>query len=199
MPSCLRTVLAPPSQPTMYAARIVSGPESVCERRRDAARVLDERRHLAAEANGQFGTRLGDRSQQRFERVLRDQLIGFERAAVVVGRDRRLGGRHRRIWQMHDRFGSAHRIRQEHVHRRFARQACVAHGLGDAQAAEDLHRAGVAALHLRELNRCRVALDQRRAHAALREIEREREADRPGADDENLRILHVRHLGRPGW
>ena len=55
---------------------------------------------------------------------------------------------------------------------------------GDAQAAIDLHRAPVAALHLGQLAGRRVAFDQRAAHTTLAEVERQRQPNRPGADDQ---------------
>ena len=63
--------------------------------------------------------------------------------------------------------------------------------LGEAHAAEDFHGARVAALHLRQALRRVLALDQRAAHAAPAEIEREGEPDRSGADDQNLGV-HAR-------
>ena len=69
---------------------------------------------------------------------------------------------------------------------RVARQAGIADFFGNAQAAVDFHGAGVAALHFRELDCSFVALDQRAAHAALAEVERQRQADRPGADDQDI-------------
>ena len=87
MPSCLRTGLAPPSQPTRYCARISSVlPLERLDLRGDAGRVLLERQELAAEAHIDRRDRLGDRFQQRLERVLRDQLIGLERHRAVIGR-----------------------------------------------------------------------------------------------------------------
>src|SRR6267143_3191565 len=49
--------------------------------------ILRERRQFAAEAHFHIRERLYNRSEQRFERVLRDQLIRLERPSIVVSRD----------------------------------------------------------------------------------------------------------------
>ena len=91
---------------------------------------------------------------------------------------------------MHERR-TRHGERQKNVHRRGARQAGIAHLFGDAQAAVDLHGSGVAALHLRKLDRGFVALDQRATHAAAAQIKSESEADGSRADDEDLGLHHA--------
>ena len=80
------------------------------------------------------------------------------------------------------------RAHDVHVHRHVRRQAGGAHFRREAHAAEDLHGARVAALHLRQELRLGLALDERAAHAALAEVDGEREPDRPGADDQNFGI-----------
>ena len=52
----------------------------------------------------------------------------------------------------------------------------------------DLHGAGVAPLHLRQKLRRVLLLDQRAAHAAAAKIDGEREPDRAGADNDDLRV-----------
>ena len=56
----------------------------------------------------------------------------------------------------------------------------------EAQPPKDLHGAGVAALHLGQELRRFLLFDQNTANAAPAEIERQGQADRTGADDENL-------------
>ena len=63
-----------------------------------------------------------------------------------------------------------HGERQENVHRRVTRQACIAHAFGNPQAPVDLHGSGVAALHFRKVNCGFVALDQRATHAAATQV-----------------------------
>ena len=58
----------------------------------------------------------------------------------------------------------------------------------EAEPAVDFHGAGVAALHLGQELRRLFLLEEGAAHAALAEIDGERQADRAGADDENLCI-----------
>ena len=106
MPSCVRTVLEPPSQPTRYAAR---SPRCEPSRLRTGAVttavVLRERHELAAVAHRDARQRFGDRFQQRLERVLRDELIGLERQRAVVAsrRSAPCASRDRRIRQMQQR------------------------------------------------------------------------------------------------
>ena len=79
-----------------------------------------------------------------------------------------------------------HRADDEDVHRHIRTQTGGAHARGDPHAAEDLHGARVATLHLRQELRCGLALDERAAHAALAEVDREDEPDRPRADNDNV-------------
>ena len=67
----------------------------------------------------------------------------------------------------------------------------VAHDLHDPETAEHLHRArrDVVAFHARHLTR-RIALGDDDVDAARRKIERQRRADRPAADDQNLCAHH---------
>ena len=52
----------------------------------------------------------------------------------------------------------------------------------------DFHGAGVAPLHLRQELRRVLLLEQNAAHAAAAKIDRQRKPDRPGADDDDLRV-----------
>src|SRR5690348_3297131 len=60
--------------------------------------------------------------------------------------------------------------------------------LRQPQAAEDLHSARIAALHLRPGARREVALDQNRAHAATRQLKRQGEANGASADDAHVEV-----------
>ena len=126
--------------------------------------------------------------EQRLKRVLRDDLIGLERhRAVGGGVPPGLGLRHGRMGHLEQR--RPHQVEQQiGVHRPVRRIARRAHGLGEAEAAENLHRPRIAALHFRIAERRVVLLDQRAADAAPAEIDGERQADRPGPDDEHLGI-----------
>ena len=157
-----------------------------------ASCVKDEQ--FTAEAHRDVRHLLGDRFQQRLERVLRDDLIGLERqGAIVEACDLGLAGRDRRIGQMQDR-----RIDKagddEDVHRHVAEAAGRAYFLGQPHAAEDLHGARVAALHLGPLpagRRCArraCTVTPRRA----RSIARVRPTG-PAADDQHIGIVRVVH------
>ena len=74
------------------------------------------------------------------------------------------------------------------VHRHVRRQARGAHFRREAHAAEDLHGARVAALHLRQELRLGLALDQRAAHAAPAELDGEHQPHRSRADDQDFGI-----------
>ena len=78
----------------------------------------------------------------------------------------------------------------EHVHRAFGRQAGGADAVGEPHATVDFHGAGVAPFHLGQELRGLLLLDQRAAHAAHAEIDGERQAHWPSADDQNVRIHH---------
>src|SRR3989442_10378888 len=131
---------------------------------------------------------LGDRLQQRLQRVLRDELVRFQgHAPVAAGAD--LGARplHRRVGQVQE-WGLGQRQDDEHVHRNVVAQAGGADLVDDSHAPEDFHGARIASLHLRQELRRFLLLDQRAAHAAPAEIDGERKTDRTAADDERLRV-----------
>ena len=153
-----------------------------------AVRLLGEGHEFMAELHRDVRDRLRHRLEQRLERVLRDDLIGLERQrAVRGGVAPGLGLRHRGMRHLEQR--RPHQVEQQiGVHRPVRRIAGGADRLGNAEAAENLHRPRIAALHLRVAERRVVLLDQRAADAALAEIDGERQSDRPGPDDEHLRI-----------
>ena len=74
----------------------------------------------------------------------------------------------------------------EHIHGSVFVQARGANVLHDAHAAEDLHGARVAALHLGEESRLGLLFDEDGAYAATAEIEREDQPHRACADDNYL-------------
>jgi len=124
--------------------------------------------------------------EQRLQRVLGDDLIGLERQGAVVGDgDARLGLRHRRERQLHQRR-FRHREDEVVVHRPIRGIAGIADGLRQPQATEHLHGPRIAALHLGVAERRFVLLDQDAADAAAAEIDRQGEADRAGADNQDL-------------
>ena len=166
-------------------------PSARSHRGRDAASILLVRDIFGRPAQRDRRQGLGLALEQRLQRVLRDQLIGLERgAAVGGGADRRLGLGDGRVGVARQR-----RLREiEHdinVHRHVAAQAGSADLLGEPHAPVHLHGAGVDALHLRQERRRVLLLHQDRANAALAEIDGERQADRPCANNENLRIVQT--------
>src|SRR5580704_13176902 len=78
------------------------------------------------------------------------------------------------------------------VHRPVRRISRSAHGIGESEATENLHRSRIAALHFWVAERRIVLLDHDAADAALAEIDAEREADGAGPNDENFRV-HTSH------
>ncbi len=154
---------------------------------RDASLVLIERQELVSVAQRDTWQRLDLLFEQRFERVLRNQLIGLERLRAVIMRlDRRPRLVDRGVMLAQQR-GFIHRQDNKDIHRDVRAQARGADLVRNSKAAEDLHGAGVAALHLGQELRRFLLLDQNAANAAPAEIVRQSEADRTGADDENLR------------
>src|SRR5207302_6088655 len=67
-------------------------------------------------------------------------------------------------------------------------QPGVADLAGEPHASENLHAARIHALHLGQELRRFLLLDERTAHAAQAEIDRKREADRAGTNDEDLGV-----------
>ena len=127
---------------------------------------------------------------------MRNQLVRLEQASVIVRGNLSGGRRYRWARQMGEgRIG--HGERQKNVHGRIARKAGIAYAFGDAQATIDFHRAGVAALHLRKLNRGCVALNQRAAHAAAAQVKSKREAYWSRANNEDLSLHHARYYFLP--
>ena len=160
------------------------------QHRGHAIRILLETQELGAEAHGHARQFLGHLLHQRLKRVLRNQLVGFQRLGTIgCGAD--IGARlvHRGIGQAHQR--RAHQVEHHiHVHRPVAAQPGCTDAVGHAQAAEHFHGARIASLHLRQEGRLRLLLHDRGANAPLAEIDGEREAHRTGADNQNLRGFH---------
>ncbi len=73
-------------------------------------------------------------------------------------------------------------------------QAGIADLVGKAEPPEDFHGAGgdVVAFRLRRLGRC-APLDDRDVDPAPRQIDRQRQPDRPGAHDQHIGGNHLRH------
>src|SRR5579862_566275 len=160
--------------------------------RRNAVRLFRVRQQFMAESHRQIWNPFGHRFEQWLERVLGDDLIGFERhRAVCGGIPPRLGWRHGGMGHLEQRW--PHEIEHQiSVHRPVRRISRSAHGIGETEATENLHRPRIAALHFRVAERRIVFLDQDAADAALTEIDAERQPDWAGPDDKNFRV-HVSH------
>src|SRR6266849_10329024 len=78
----------------------------------------------------------------------------------------------------------------EDVHRAMGRQAGGTDAVREPHAAENFHGAGIAPLHLGKELRRFLLLDERAAHAAQPEIDREGQPDRARADYKNLGVDH---------
>ena len=171
--------------------------------RGDAGPVLVQGLEPRAVGDRHPRQRLGRLAQQGLQRVLRDQLIGFGRKRRVLGPCdlvTRLGDRG--IVEPEPRtFG--HRADDPDVHRHVRRQPRLADAPGQPHAAEDLHRPGVAAFHLRQELRPRLPVDQQAADPPLAEVDGKGQADGSGADDQDFGFAwHIRHgatvAARPG-
>ena len=116
-----------------------------------------------------------------------NQLIGLERHRPVSGRARSVPRLvDRRIRQPQERR-LVHRQRDVHVHRHVGGQPGRPDLRGQPHPPEDLHRPGVAPLHLRQELRRGLPVDQRAVDAAASEIDGQGEADRSRADHEHVR------------
>jgi hypothetical protein len=158
---------------------------------RDAVLVLGEAGQLAAEPDGDARRGRRDLAQQRFERVLGDELVGLQRHGTVVDPPpRRLHCSHRRVIMMHERGAGEVPRADEDVHRHVGGQPRGAYPAGDAHPAEMLHGARVAPLHLRQAARPRTLVDQLAADPQLAQLDRQRQAHRAAADDQHVRRVH---------
>ena len=178
----------PPSQPTRYCAlEIRTSCRPRLTRARTPSRPVQKPETRSRNAHPRSEC-FGDRLQQRLQRVLRDQLIGLERhRAIGAGGDVGLRLRDRRIRQMQQRRLDQRRD-DEHVHGHVARKPGIADLLRDAEPPVDFHGAGVAPLHFWQELRRVLLLEQDAAHAPAAEIDGEREPDRPGTDNDDLRV-----------
>ncbi len=164
--------------------------------RRHLVRRFDKVEKFGAVANRDARERLGDRFEERLQRVLRNELIGLERHLVVGrSRDQPLGFGDRRVRMVHQRRIDDRRDDKD-VHRAVRRQPHRANAVGKTHATVDLHRARVAPLHLRQKLRRVLLLDERAAHPAHAEIDGERQPRRAPADNENIGINHAKPLKR---
>jgi len=160
----------------------------VADRGRDRACVLRKGEKLAAIAHGHARQAFRHLLEQRLDGVLRNELIGLERQAAVVRRsDLLLGLRDRRIGKLEERRLNQ-RQHDEHIHRDVAREPGGADLFGEPHAPENLHAARIHALHLGEELRRLFLLDEHATHTAQAEIDREREPNRAGTNDEDLGI-----------
>ncbi len=117
---------------------------------------------------------------------MRAELIGLERLrAVVRHADVGQGFRDGRVGQAQQRR-LVHRRDDVDVHWHVGAEARGANAFRQSHATVHFHRAGVDALHLGQEGRGFLLLDERAADAALTEVDGERQAHGPGADDEHL-------------
>ena len=117
-------------------------------------------------------------------------MVGLERQrGAGRGGDLLLGLGNRWIGQAQERRFDQ-RGDDEHIHRAVRREAGGADALGKAHPAEHFHGAGIAALHLGQELRRLLLLDQHARDAAHAEINRERQPDGTGADNEDLGVDH---------
>ena len=161
----------------------------------DAVGGLLVRHIFGRPVHGHGRQRLAFGLQQRLERVLRNELVGLQRNAAVIGRaDVRFRLGHGRIRQPQQRRPGE--IENDvDIHRDVAAQARGADLLRQAHAPVDFHGPRVDAFHFRQERRLVLPLDQRASDAALAEVDGKRQADGACADDQNLR---VRQSGTPG-
>ena len=140
--------------------------------RRHAVGILAERQQLMAVAHRDARQRLRHRFQERLERVLRNQLVAFERQRAVVGRrDLGLERLDRRVLLVEQRRVDQVGEHDEHVHRHVGRQSGGADAVGQPHAPIDFHGTRIGALHLRQEQRRFLLLEQ---HAAARRACRDR-------------------------
>jgi hypothetical protein len=150
--------------------------------------ILLERLQLAAEADLDSRQRLGMRLEDLLQLVLRDPLavlrvqrILSRRAVGVVLEAAKLEAVH---------AGGEHDVRRVVD----AERRGVGKPVRDPPAAQVLARAHIGRLRARREPHPVVLLDHQARHAALSELDRQRQAHRSGADDENVG-LHCSYCG----
>ena len=180
MPSALRTDEPKPSHATMWRARSCSRSPVAASCRSATTQSASSRKRRERAAIAQRHRRMRAR-RARQDRVEHELRAMRERLRAAVERLRLGDRRHRDAADL-----VAGQAGDEHVvERKVAREAPVLHLLGDAPAAAELDRADAGREHLCVDDLAVALLDQRARHAAPAEIEREREADRSAADDED--------------
>ena len=158
---------------------------------RHAVLVLVEVDQFAAVAHGDIGRPLGHFLEQRLELVLRYQLIRLEQPGSVGQLGDLLATLcHGWVFQDRDRR-IAEAGGQKHIHRIVGWIAQRTHPIDDADAAIELHRARIRAVHLRPRQGGRVTLHEQAPDAAPAEVDGERQPDRTGTRDDHV-------IGR-GW
>ena len=151
------------------------------ERRSHAVGVLGEvlERHLVAQRD----------LRMRARAILQDRVEPGLRARPAALRAERRVGRDAERRRAHPSDLVAGKVGDEGaVERPVEREAPVAHLLGDAELAAELHGADAHFEHLRRAEPVLVALDQHRRDAAPAEIGGKRQTDRATADDQHRRV-----------
>ena len=166
----------------------------IFRRRHHAIGRLREPHHTRAIEQGHAVRRSGVIHQQRLQIDLVDPVRRFRRRPPRVRAARRrvtLGPARDRDARELDPGG---RGAERDVVRVIRRQPGIAHRPRHAQAAEDLHRScgDMIALHAGRLA-ARAQFRHRHVDATPRQVHRQRDADRPGADDQNLGEQPARH------
>ena len=135
---------------------------------------------------------LGLRQQQRLQGVLRDQLIRLQwQTAISAICNRGSGLIHGWVFQMHQRrFGQ--RCANENIHRHIGRICCGPNSICHTKPTIYFHGAWIGALHLGQIERLLVPLNQGYLDATLRKIERAGQTSGASTCDENLGFKHLR-------
>src|ERR1700722_11863650 len=143
---------------------------------------------FCAIANANAGDPFGPRLQERFQRVLRDQLIGFKGPAAVTRRVNFLASLLDRGVLQTQQWRLGHGEYNVDVHRTVHGKTRGPYRVRQADAPIHFHRASVTTLHLREKLRLWFLLDEYTSYAPAPQIERQGQPHGTGADDNDLGI-----------
>jgi hypothetical protein len=167
--------------------------------RGDAVRTFGEGFEARAVEDADARLRGGVREQQRLEKQLVDAVgeLGRRPPPVVARLAAHAAGARRQPDARELRSGRRDAAR--HVVAIFGRQPGLTDPVGEAEPPEDLHRAGrdLVALDVGRLAGA-PGLEHRHVDAAPGEVERQREADRPRADDDDAGVEMAIHGACPG-
>src|SRR5262249_36809426 len=164
--------------------------EIVADGRNDAVGLLLEADQLGLVMQRERRKRGGEPLDDRIEHVLRHALA-LLRALLRAGLEGAAGE------FLAAKLVAGERGEPDVVLRIVARIGRVAHPVGDAPAAAELHCAHADEVHLRVLDPAVGLLDQGAGEAAPAEVARERKPDRAGANDENRSAGAVHRVAFP--